>query len=298
MTSSSVQSALKAPLIDGSTISVRRHGNPNGPRILMGHGVGLAIDAYERFWSRFTEDFDIVVFDMRNHGLNELTDLDSYEMPTHVEDLRCVVSEIAGLWGEKELHGVCHSFSAVAALLLDASESTFSSLVAIDPPLGPPNLDEAQIKRLITMGNLMERVALRRKASFASVDEYVANLRTTKIFALLPDDALESLAAATLREDDDTDQFLLRCPPKYEAKMYKQLFHWSPQVNFDKINCPVKVIGADPTLNYSFLPSLDLAEITRIEYDFVPDSTHLLQLESPDPAADLTLDFLARQIAN
>ena len=31
---------------DGIRISVRRHGNPDGPRLVVSHGNGLAVDAY------------------------------------------------------------------------------------------------------------------------------------------------------------------------------------------------------------------------------------------------------------
>ncbi len=36
---------------DDTVIRVRRHGNPDGPRLVLGHGNGLAIDVYYPFWS-------------------------------------------------------------------------------------------------------------------------------------------------------------------------------------------------------------------------------------------------------
>ena len=53
------------PLDDGSVTVVRRHGNPTGPRLVMSHGTGLAIDLYVPFWSAFLDDFDLFVHDLR-----------------------------------------------------------------------------------------------------------------------------------------------------------------------------------------------------------------------------------------
>ena len=36
---------------DGAVIFLRRHGNPAGPRLVLSHGNGLAIDLYYPFWS-------------------------------------------------------------------------------------------------------------------------------------------------------------------------------------------------------------------------------------------------------
>ena len=51
-------------------IRVRRHGNPHGPRLVLSHGNGFAIDAYFPFWSRFLQDCEVILYDQRNHGWN------------------------------------------------------------------------------------------------------------------------------------------------------------------------------------------------------------------------------------
>ena len=58
-------------LDDGAKIAVRRHGFADGPRLLLSHGNGFAIDAYFPFWRQLLPRFDVVVFDFRNHGHNE-----------------------------------------------------------------------------------------------------------------------------------------------------------------------------------------------------------------------------------
>ena len=64
-------------------------------------------------------------------------------------------------------------------------------------------------------------------------------------------------------------------------------------LDFDAVNCPMKVVGADPTTPNSFMPSSDLSDLVAVDYDFIPDSTHLLLLEEPELCARLTREFMA-----
>ena len=59
-----------------------------------------------------------------------------------------------------------------------------------------------------------------------------------------------------------------------------------------RISCPVKAIGADPTERFSFLPSSDLSALMGIDYDFLPELTHFLQLEDPEQCVAVTIEFL------
>ena len=43
--------AFDLTMADGAVIRVRRHGNPDGPRLVLSHGNGFAIDGYLPFWS-------------------------------------------------------------------------------------------------------------------------------------------------------------------------------------------------------------------------------------------------------
>ena len=62
-----------------------------------------------------------------------------------------------------------------------------------------------------------------------------------------------------------------------------------------RLPCPTKVIGADPVVPLSFLPSVDLSDMVALDYDFVPETTHFLQLEEPQECVDRTLEFLMRE---
>ena len=52
----------------------------------MTHGNGLAIDLYYPFWSLLTDDFDLIIYDLRNHGWNDVSPLENHNVPTLVSD--------------------------------------------------------------------------------------------------------------------------------------------------------------------------------------------------------------------
>ena len=68
-------------------------------------------------------------------------------------------------------------------------------------------------------------------------------------------------------------------------------------IDFAKVRCPTKVIGADPTLPYSYLPSLNLSDISSVDYDFLPDATHFLQVEQPEECVTVTRAFIDSALA-
>ena len=84
---------------DGYPIAVRRYGNPDGLRLVLSHGNGFAIDAYWPFWSRFIQDFDVFVHDIRSHGRNPVGDVDVHSIPMIAEDFACIARNIDRRFG-------------------------------------------------------------------------------------------------------------------------------------------------------------------------------------------------------
>ena len=95
-----------------------------------------------------------------------------------------------------------------------------------------------------------------------------------------------------MRPRADWAGYELRCLREYEAQVCEWFFLWSMTVEFQAITCPVKVIGSDPTVRNSFMPSMDLNELISVDYDFIPETSHLLQFEEPEECAARTLEFL------
>src|SRR5690625_4680180 len=63
-------SAVRATMDDGATILLRRFGTGD-ERVVISHGNGLAIDGFASFAQALVaRGFEVVAFDLRNHGHN------------------------------------------------------------------------------------------------------------------------------------------------------------------------------------------------------------------------------------
>lgn len=294
-------STIRVPLDDGGGAIVRRHGNGSGPRLVLSHGNGLAIDLYLPFWSQLLDDFDVFLYDLRNHGWNGLGPLGSHNIPAFVRDQSRVLEAVDQNFGAAPKIGVFHSLSALISLLslspvlssAEASANRFETLVLFDPPVFRPGMSERLFDERV------ERVAQharKRQWRFESLDEFVAMLGRSQNHSRVPRSVLELMARTTLRKSADGECFELRCPPGYEAQIIEYTRSYSGLVNFADLPCPVKVLGADPTLPFAYLPTLDLADMEVIEYDFLPGATHFLQLEQPSKCVATVREYLAKAL--
>ena len=92
---------------DGAKITFRRHGNPNGRRIILSHGNGFASDAYFPFWRYLLPEYDVILYDQRNHGWNPRHDLIiHHDVPWFSSDLEELLNKIKRNCGEKPTFGV------------------------------------------------------------------------------------------------------------------------------------------------------------------------------------------------
>ncbi len=274
---------------DDTVIVLRRHGNPDGPRLILSHGNGLAIDLYYPFWSLLADQFDVVVHDLRNHGWNEVSAPERHNLPTLASDHDRILDAVVSRYGEKPAVGVFHSVAALAALLSPAKGRDYAGLVLFDPPLCKAGRDYFDFDAVAMRTAAQAR---RRTERFASRRQFIELLAIVPMYRQALRGVHSLLAETTLRRRADGDGYELRCPAEYEAQIIEYASVFAVTINFDSFRCPIKVIGADPTLPYSYLPSMDLSHIMSVDYDFVPDATHLLQLEQPDECVASMRGFL------
>ena len=280
---------LDVTMDDGAHVHVRRHGNPDGPRILLSHGCGLAIDTYYPYWSHLQERFDLFVYDLRSHGWNPPGDIRTQNIPTFVKDCEAVLRAIGQNHGEEPVVGAFHSLSGLVALLHEEQWKGFAGLMLFDVPIMPPG---GRPEDLVEMGEEMSLSARRRRDRFDSLQDFAQRMARSPAYRQLPSPVIDLMAKTTLRSSPDGTAYELCCPREHEAQVYEYLFGWAMRVDLRKVSCPVRVLGADPTVPFSFMPSMDLSELMDLDYDYLPETTHFMQLEEPGKCVARTLDFL------
>lgn len=286
---------------DGAIVRLRRHGNPAGPRIALSHGNGLAIEAYYPFWSLLLEDFDVVLFDVRNHGQNPLHTEDGHHWDRIARDFEEIYLGLRNAFGDARTAGIFHSLSSVAAsehsmLRAGAGESPrWDPLVLMDPPLFPRDghpLVGAEQENM----NLMGQLARRRADTFDAPEDLARQLIRNDMFSRWRRGAHLLFARSILRQSPD-GKWRLACPKLFEAHIFETNLDPRMWSALKDLPVAVKLVGADPAVKALEMPAVlteALAEDQRLDYTQVPDSTHFLQLERPDFAWNAVADFFRR----
>lgn len=275
-----------------TSITVRRHGNPDGPRLVLSHGNGLAIDLYYPFWSLLLDDFDLFLYDLRNHGWNTVGPQALHSVPTLVRDHDLIRQGIDSHFGSKPMIGVFHSLSALTMLLSPDGSRGYAGCVLFDPPVCKAGRSQLQFDAAAETTAALVR---RRTDRFESEADFADVLRMIPAFSRVVPGVHELMARTTLRTAAEGGRFELRCPRKYEAQIIDYARAFAATLDFKVLPCPTKVVGADPTLPYSYLPTFDMTHVLTVDYDFIPETTHFLQLENPEACAVATREFARLQ---
>ena len=276
-------------LDDRTVTALRQHGNPSGPRLVLSHGNGLAIDLYYPFWSLLADDYELIVYDIRNHGWNSVDGPNDHNIPTLIHDHDLILDTIGRVYGNKLTVGVFHSLSTIIPLL--SFTKSYSALVLFDPPLCKPGASQVELHAAAEQAANRIR---RRGHRFATREEFADFLRYIPTFKRFVPGVRELMAQTTLRQTPDGEGYELRCPREYEAQLMDYARSFFPLIDLDLLSCPTKIVGADPTLPYSYLPTFDFSNVMKVDYDFIPEATHFLQLEQPEECAAAVREFLDR----
>ncbi len=287
-------------LSDGATIVLRRHGQIGRPRLVLSHGNGLAIDGYVAFWSLLCARFEVIVFDMRNHGANPTHSLVNHHFDRFAEDLHEIWSAIDQVFGRAPTVGLFHSMSAVAAAIqLKTFGAACDGLVLFDPPVYPPAGHRLEALELADMNDLARR-ARRRPEQYDSPDQLAEQFARRKAFSQWVPGSARALAYASLRRTADGALYELACPREYEAKIYETNDHPDPwTVLTSNLALPVLVIGGDPELPGQGPPALlcaAMAQLGGFDYHAIAGTSHFLQIEQPQVCVDTLLSFIQQRI--
>ena len=203
--------------------------------------------------------------------------------------MRMFSAQSTGNFGEKPKIGVYHSMSALMAILHQQMEGIFTTMVLFDPPLKLPRGASLHME---AMEEKMSSHTLKRQDRFQTREEFARKLHGKSAFARLQPGVTDLFAQTVLRSSADGMGYELCCPIEHEARAWEYFSCWVEYSELENLTCRVKVIGGDPTGHYSFIPGRDLNTIIHVDYDFIPETSHLLILEKPEECAALTREFL------
>jgi pimeloyl-ACP methyl ester carboxylesterase len=284
-------------MADGAPIRVRRHGNPKGRRLVLCHGNGFAIDAYVPFWSLLADRFDLVLYDQRNHGQNPRYKPGAHDVPRFVSDMEEIFHAIRNRLGPAFTVGVFHSISGVTSIWHALQYGKrWDALVLFDPALIPgPGLPEHDVARTFELG--LARWAKSRPNHFSDPSELADRFAKSYSLRRWVPGAHELMARSILRQEPDTGQWSLCCPPECESRVYatNSALHLTHRLN--ELPLPLKLICADPDQPDAQAPckvGRSLHALYGCRYEAIVDTSHLLLIEKPAECARALLAALER----
>jgi pimeloyl-ACP methyl ester carboxylesterase len=200
---------LEVALEDGAKILLRRHGRADGVRLFLSRGNGFAADAYFPFWQHLIVDFDLIVFDFRNHGQNVPVVPPHHKYEQLTRDLERVIQGVKVRLGERPTAGLFHSMSARTAMK-HAIEIAWrwDALVLFDPPNVPPP-DHPLYPAMASFEKRLVDWALNRRRRFATIDELTQEYLQSRATARWTTGEHELMARSVLRKSPDGDGYAL-----------------------------------------------------------------------------------------
>jgi len=284
-------------LDDGAKIRVQRHGRTDGVRLFFSHGNGFAADAYFPYWQYLLINFDLVVFDFRNHGQNVPVVPPNHNYEQLTRDLERVIQAVKVLLGKRPTAGLFHSMSARTAMKHAIEIGwRWDALVLFDPPNVPPT-DHPLYPAMAAFEKRLVDWALHRRRRFVTIDELAQEYLQSRATARWVSGEHDLMASSVLRKSPDGNGYELVCNPENEARIYAQALTLNLWPRASEFGGPVKLIGCDPNMKTAAgtgPANRALGFEGGYDYSFVEGTGHLLQVEKPQECAQLTLEFLAR----
>ena len=285
---------LELTMADGAVVRARRHGNLDRPRLVLSHGNGFAIDGYYPFWRLLLADFEVVVYDQRNHGQNPRHDASAHSIESFVLDMERVRLGIRATFGTKPTAALVHSVSAITALFHAARYGLqWDALILFDPPIGPG--DGHPLQALARGFELYladwSRARPRRFKDPGELAEHFGRARGLR--RLIPG-AAALMARAVTRPAADGG-FELACPPGCESAIYAQNAYSTVWQTLPALSGNLFVVSSDPDAEDAKSPAKVCALLPAL-FGFrqaaVADTSHLMQIERPVECARAAREFL------
>jgi pimeloyl-ACP methyl ester carboxylesterase len=222
----------------GVRVAVHDLGGPDDPDaavLLFSHATGFHGLIWAPLAARLTDRYRCLALDYRGHGVSEAPNDVSLLWSDIADDAEAVLgSDLLG--PRREVHGIAHSMGGAALVLAAARRpGRFRSLWLYEPVIVAPGLLPAA-----DAPNPMAEAAARRRPSFASVDEALANFAAKPPLSQLHADALAAYVRGGFAPGADAG-ITLRCRPATEAAVFRHAGDSGAWAVLPELDLPVAI---------------------------------------------------------
>ena len=228
---------MKVASTNGVKVEVHDLGG-HGPRLLMSHANGFHGLCWTPVAEHLTRRFHCYAHDHRGHGDTPVPKNWKIAWAGYGADTTAVAKELHEPGG---IIGVGHSMGGATLLMAAVKDPSLFRGILVYEPIVPP----ADLRMPANRPNVLAEGAARRKSSFKSYEEAMANYSSKLPMSAFTPEALEAYVRGGLREGDD-GLVHLKCDPATEAENFRN--PTVPQLwkKLASLEIPVWVLSGHP----------------------------------------------------
>lgn len=199
---------------DGVSLVVHDY-NPESPfpTVLFSHATGFHGRVFDPVANELLDDHHCITFDFRGNGDSTLPIDWTVRWQAYGDDAR-VAAQYAASNGP--VIGVGHSMGGAALVMAALRQpDLFAVLILFEPIIFPPRPTEQ-----VDDTNHLAAGARKRRTTFASFEEALANYATKPPLNVFHSDALSAYVKFGFRPQQD-GSVILKCSPEHEARTYE-----------------------------------------------------------------------------
>lgn len=243
----------------------------DGPPLLFAHATGFHGRVWEPIAAHLPQ-FTTWSIDLRAHGDSTAPVDRPLEWEGFADDVLAVVDAL----GLDRPYGVGHSKGGAALLLAEQRRpGTFRALYLYEPVVMPPEIATGR-----NPDNPLSNGARRRRDTFASVEEAIANYGAKPPFASLHPEALRAYVEHGFAPTED-GLITLKCRPADEAEVYAHGSAHQAFLALGEVHCPVTIaLGIEETVPAVFGRAI-AENLPDAVVESIPTLAHFGPLEDP-----------------
>lgn len=258
-----------------------------GPAIVYAHATGFHARCWQPIARQLPHNHN-VAYDARGHGDTPVDSDEAVNWETHGADAAAFVR---GLEDNGPVLGVGHSMGGAALLMAALAEPTlFRGLVLYEPIVMPTDM-RAGIGSGPRPDNFLAAGARKRRSSFASFEEAIANYSAKPPMNVFTPECLSAYVYGGFALDDD-GRIHLKCRGEHEARTYEAGADHNTWDRLGELQTPVWVLcGLPEPMQPSSRMQALAAEIPNARYFELGQLGHFGPMQAPDEIAAIISSF-------